>query len=74
MITALERRELIQERNNTETPYPATACIHQLFEEQVERTPDAMAALTARYEPYRSDPPAGPLLVLEPERLLWWHA
>jgi non-ribosomal peptide synthetase component F len=39
MITALERRELIQERNNTETPYPATACIHQLFEEQVERTP-----------------------------------
>ena len=37
-------------------------------------SPDAMAALTARYEPYRSDPPAGPLLVLEPERLLWWHA
>jgi PPOX class probable F420-dependent enzyme len=36
--------------------------------------PDAMAALTERYEPYRSDPPAGPLLVLEPERLLWWHA
>ena len=36
--------------------------------------PEAMAALTERYEPYRSDPPAGPLLVLEPDRLLWWHA
>ncbi len=36
--------------------------------------PEAMAALAERYEPYRSDPPAGPLLVLEPERLLWWHA
>jgi PPOX class probable F420-dependent enzyme len=36
--------------------------------------PDAIAALTERYEPYRGDPPAGPLLVLEPNRLLWWHA
>ena len=33
-----------------------------------------LAALTRRYEPYRSDPPAGPVLVLEPNRLLWWHA
>jgi PPOX class probable F420-dependent enzyme len=37
-------------------------------------SPDAIAALTGRYEPYRSDPPAGPLLVLEPDRLLWWRA
>jgi PPOX class probable F420-dependent enzyme len=36
--------------------------------------PDAIAALAQRYEPYRSDPPAGPVLVLEPDRLLWWHA
>jgi PPOX class probable F420-dependent enzyme len=36
--------------------------------------PEAIAALTERYEPYRSDPPAGPVLVLEPDRLLWWHA
>ena len=35
---------------------------------------DAIAALTERYEPYRSEPPAGPVLVLEPNRLLWWHA
>jgi PPOX class probable F420-dependent enzyme len=36
--------------------------------------PEAMASLAERYEPYRTDPPAGPLLVLEPDRLLWWHA
>jgi PPOX class probable F420-dependent enzyme len=36
--------------------------------------PEAMAALAERYAPYRGDPPAGPLLVLEPDRLLWWHA
>lgn len=36
--------------------------------------PEAMASLAKRYEPYRTDPPAGPLLVLEPDRLLWWHA
>jgi PPOX class probable F420-dependent enzyme len=38
------------------------------------RAPEAMAALAQRYEAYRSDPPAGPVLVLEPDRLLWWHA
>jgi PPOX class probable F420-dependent enzyme len=36
--------------------------------------PEAMASLAERYESYRTDPPAGPLLVLEPDRLLWWHA
>ena len=36
--------------------------------------PEAIAALVDRYEPYVSDPPAGPVLVLEPERLLWWRA
>jgi PPOX class probable F420-dependent enzyme len=36
--------------------------------------PEAMAALTERYAPYRAQTPAGPLLVMEPERLLWWRA
>jgi PPOX class probable F420-dependent enzyme len=36
--------------------------------------PTAVAALTSRYEAYRSRPPAGPLLVLIPARLLWWRA
>jgi PPOX class probable F420-dependent enzyme len=35
---------------------------------------DAIAALAGRYAPYRTDPPAGPVLILEPDRLLWWHA
>ena len=36
--------------------------------------PDALAALTARYSQYRARPPAGPVLVLAPDRLLWWRA
>jgi PPOX class probable F420-dependent enzyme len=36
--------------------------------------PDAIAALSARYEPYRALPPAGPVLALAPSRLLWWRA
>jgi PPOX class probable F420-dependent enzyme len=40
----------------------------------VTAAPDAVAALAARYEPYRTQPPAGPVLALSPERLLWWRA
>jgi PPOX class probable F420-dependent enzyme len=36
--------------------------------------PDAMATLAAKYEPYRADPPPGPLLKLVPERALQWRA
>ena len=36
--------------------------------------PAAMAALAAKYEPYRRDPPPGPLLRLTPERALHWRA
>ena len=36
--------------------------------------PDAVAALVARYVQYRERAPEGPLLMLEPERLLWWRA
>ena len=36
--------------------------------------PEAIAALTARYEPYQTQPPAGPVLALTPNRLLWWRA
>ena len=31
-------------------------------------------ALRAKYEPYRSESPPGPLLALQPERFLWWRA
>ena len=33
----------LAEWNETETDYPKELCIHQLFEEQVERTPNAVA-------------------------------
>jgi PPOX class probable F420-dependent enzyme len=35
---------------------------------------EAVAALTDKYEQYRSEPPPGPLLRLEVERALWWRA
>jgi PPOX class probable F420-dependent enzyme len=38
------------------------------------REPAAMEALAAKYEPYRAEPPPGPLLRLVPERALHWRA
>ena len=43
LLTKAERHQLLVEWNDTETDYPRDKCIHQLFEEQVERTPDAIA-------------------------------
>ncbi|MEC4812177.1 MAG: amino acid adenylation domain-containing protein [Scytonema sp. PMC 1069.18] len=43
LLTTTERNQLL-EWNNTQTNYPQK-CIHQLFEEQVERTPDAVAVV-----------------------------
>jgi PPOX class probable F420-dependent enzyme len=34
----------------------------------------AFAALCAKYPQYRDDPPPGPLLCLEPDRVLYWRA
>ena len=42
LLTEFERQQLAG-WNNTETDYPKDACIHQLFEQQVELTPDAIA-------------------------------
>jgi PPOX class probable F420-dependent enzyme len=39
-----------------------------------EAAPSSLAALSERYEPYRRRPPSGPILMLHPERLLWWQA
>jgi PPOX class probable F420-dependent enzyme len=36
--------------------------------------PEALAALADRYPQYRERPPAGPVLALEPEQLVWWRA
>jgi len=38
-----ERRQLLGEWNRTEAPYPREACLHELFQRQAERTPEAVA-------------------------------
>ncbi|HEX8695266.1 MAG TPA: amino acid adenylation domain-containing protein, partial [Longimicrobium sp.] len=38
-----ERRRVVEEWNATEAAYPREACVHELFEAQVERAPDAVA-------------------------------
>ncbi|WP_325176286.1 amino acid adenylation domain-containing protein, partial [Burkholderia gladioli] len=38
-----EERALLHDWNATSTPYPEDVCLHQQFEQQVERTPDAVA-------------------------------
>ncbi|QMS92432.1 NcpA [Nostoc edaphicum CCNP1411] len=45
ILTAFEQQQLLIEWNNTSVDYPQDKCIHQLFEEQVERTPDAVAVV-----------------------------
>ncbi len=45
LLTDKERHQLLVEWNNTTVDYPQDKCIHQLFEEQVERTPDAVAVV-----------------------------
>jgi amino acid adenylation domain-containing protein/thioester reductase-like protein len=44
LLTAAERYQILVEWNDTTTACPKDACIHELFEAQVERTPDAIAA------------------------------
>jgi PPOX class probable F420-dependent enzyme len=36
--------------------------------------PEAIAALTERYAPYRNQTPGGPVLSIAPDRVLWWRA
>ncbi|MDN7805545.1 non-ribosomal peptide synthetase [Burkholderia gladioli] len=43
LLPEAERALLLHEWNATSTPYPEDVCLHQQFEQQVERTPDAVA-------------------------------
>ncbi|NER31401.1 MAG: amino acid adenylation domain-containing protein [Symploca sp. SIO1C4] len=43
MLTTQERNQLIVEWNHTQTEYPQELCIHQLFEAQEKKTPEAVA-------------------------------
>ncbi|MEP0858568.1 amino acid adenylation domain-containing protein [Trichocoleus sp. DQ-U1] len=44
-LTQPERHQLLVEWNNTHTNDSPDRCLHQLFEEQAERTPDAVAVV-----------------------------
>jgi amino acid adenylation domain-containing protein len=58
IITGEEKKRILLDFNETAAGYPRDKMIHQLFEEQVERTPDHMALLgpghDARQGNYRS--------------------
>lgn len=45
MLPATERQRLLVEWNDTKRAYPENRCIHELFETQVERTPDRIAVV-----------------------------
>jgi amino acid adenylation domain-containing protein/thioester reductase-like protein len=45
LLREAERHQLLVEWNDTQTDYSLDACIHQLFEAQVEQTPDAVAVV-----------------------------
>lgn len=45
LLNVAQEHQLLVEWNNTHSEYPDDRCIHQLFEQQVERTPDAVAVV-----------------------------
>ena len=45
LLTEDERHQMLVEWNDTARGYPADRCVHQLFEEQVGRTPEAVAVV-----------------------------
>ena len=45
LLTAAEREQLLVQWNDTAVDYPRDRCIHQLFEQQAARTPDATAVV-----------------------------
>jgi len=47
LVTEAERQCLVHDWNRTDTEYDRNACVHQLIEQQVARTPDAVALVYA---------------------------
>ena len=45
ILTEAEKQQLLVEWNDTKRDYPKDKCIHQLFEAQVEKTPNAAAVV-----------------------------
>jgi amino acid adenylation domain-containing protein len=45
ILTAEERARVLHEWNDTQSAFPSEQCIHELFEAQVRKTPEAVAVL-----------------------------
>ncbi|WP_201800766.1 non-ribosomal peptide synthetase, partial [Dulcicalothrix desertica] len=45
LLSQAELHQLLVEWNNTATAYPQDKCIHELFEQQVEKTPSSVAVV-----------------------------
>ena len=45
VLPASERHRVLYEWNDTKTEYPSDKCVHQLFEEQVDKIPGAIAVV-----------------------------
>jgi amino acid adenylation domain-containing protein len=50
LLPEAERRLVLQEWNATDAAYPLELCIHEMFEAQVERAPDAVAVVFGEEE------------------------
>jgi amino acid adenylation domain-containing protein len=46
VISPQERHQLLVEWNDTKADYPAHLCLHELFEQQVERSPESLALVS----------------------------
>ncbi|EEK70326.1 hypothetical protein bcere0007_52480 [Bacillus mycoides] len=44
-VTEIEQKQLLEEWNDNAAAYPRESVIHKLFEDQVDRTPDAVAVV-----------------------------
>ncbi|MGI2909773.1 AMP-binding protein, partial [Tolypothrix sp. VBCCA 56010] len=45
LLTATEQHQILVEFNKTQADYPKHLCLHSLFEQQVDLTPDAVAVV-----------------------------
>ena len=45
LLSEAERQQILYEWNHTRTEFPSNKCVHQLFEEQTARTPNAVAVI-----------------------------
>ncbi len=50
LLTTDERQQLLMDWNGFQTEYPDQKCFHQLFEEQVERNPKAVAVVFGKQQ------------------------